>query len=107
MAGRQSGNISRGQLLAAGLSSAAINARLRTGALVFRYMGVYALPPARYDPPALIAAAVVAGGPTAVASHASAALLWNFLPRYEPPPEITLPTGDRRPGHVLRIVARR
>ena len=53
------------------------------------------------DPQALIAAAVLAGGPTAVASHASAAWLWGFLPRYEPTPEISLPTGDRRPRHIL------
>ncbi len=100
-AGRQSGNISRAQLLGVGLSEGAIDARLRTGALVRRYHSVYALPPARQDPQALIAAAVLAGGPTAVASHASAAYLWGFLPRYEPPPEISLPTGDRRPRHIL------
>jgi len=46
----QSGNISRAQLLELGLGSAAIAARLQSGALVFRYLGVYALPPARYDP---------------------------------------------------------
>ena len=68
---------------------------------MFRHMGVYALPPARYDPQALIAAAVLAGGPTAVASHGSAAWLWGFIPRYVPPPEISLPTGDRRPRHIL------
>ena len=74
---------------------------MRTGALVRRYPGVYALAPARQDPQALIAAAVLAGGPHAVASHASAAWLWGFLPHYEPPPEISLPTGDRRPRHIL------
>ena len=56
--------------------------------------------PARQDPPALIAAAVLAGGPAAVASHASAAWLWGFVPHYEPPPQISLPTGDRRPRHI-------
>ena len=39
--------------------------------------------------------------PAAVASHASAAHLWGFLTRYEPPPEITLTQGDRRPRHIL------
>lgn len=101
LGGRQSGNISRTQLRALGLSRGAIDARLRTGALVYRYPGVYALAPARMDPQALIAAAVLAGGPTAVASHASAAWLWGFLPRYDPTPEISLPTGDRRPRHIL------
>ena len=101
LGGRQSGNISRTQLRALGLSRGAIDARLRTGALVYRYPGVYALAPARMDPQALIAAAVLAGGPDAAASHASAAWLWGFLPRYDPTPEITLTTGDRRPRNIL------
>jgi hypothetical protein len=101
VAGGQAGSISRAQLLGLGLSKGAIDARLRTGALVCRHPGVYALPPARQDPQALIAAAVLAGGPTAVASHASAAWLWGFLTRYDPPAEISLPTGDRRPRHIL------
>jgi len=57
--------------------------------------------PARMDPQALIAAAVLAGGPTAVASHGSAAWLWGWLPHDQPPPEISLPTGDRRPRRIL------
>jgi len=101
VAARHSGNITRAQLQTAGLSKGAIDRRLQRGTLVKRYPGVYALPPARMDPQALIAAAVLAGGPTAVASHASAAWLWDFIPRYEPPPEISLPTGDRRPRHIL------
>ena len=88
-------------MLGIGLSKGAINARLRTGALVYRYPGVYALAPARMDSQAVIAAAVLAGGPDAVASHASAAWLWGFLSRYEPPPEIALTKGDRRPRHIL------
>jgi hypothetical protein len=101
LAGRQAGNISRAQLLEVGLSDGAITARLRTGALARRYPGTYCLPPARIDPPAIIVAAVLAGGPTALASHSSAAFLWEFLPRFHPPPEISLPTGDRRPRHIL------
>jgi hypothetical protein len=101
LAGRQAGNISRAQLLGVGLSEGAVNARLRTGALARRYPGVYALAPARQDPPARIAAAVLAGGPTAAASHATAAFLWGFLPRWDPPPEISLTSGDRRPRHIL------
>jgi hypothetical protein len=87
--------------LALGLSAGAVNGRLRKGALVYRYPGVYALAPARHDAQALIHAAVLAGGPDAVASHASAAWLWGFLARFEPPPEISLPAGDRRPRHIL------
>jgi hypothetical protein len=93
--------VSRVQLLELGLSKGGIEWRLGSGSLVARYVGVYALAPARMDAQALIAAAVLAGGPAAVASHGSAAWLWSFLPHYEPPPEISLPTGDRRPRHIL------
>jgi hypothetical protein len=97
----QSGNVARRQLLALGVSRGAIQHELRIVTLVTRYQGVYCQAPARQDPQALIHAAVLAGGPAAVASHASAAWLWGFLPHYEPPPEISLPTGDRRPRHIL------
>ena len=99
--GRQHGNVTRRQLLELGLTRTGINRRLERGALVTRYPGVYCQAPARQDPQALIAAAVLAGGPNAAASHASAAFLWGFVPRYEPPPEISLTTGDRRPRHIL------
>jgi hypothetical protein len=98
---RQHGNVTRGQLLELGLGKGGIEWRLRTGALIARYTGVYCLAPVRLDPPAQISAAVLAGGSHAAASHATAAYLWGFLPHYEPPPEISLPTGDRRPRHIL------
>jgi hypothetical protein len=88
-------------LLQLGLSNAAVAARVKAGALVTRYPGVYALAPARQDAQSLIHAAVLAGGPDAVASHASAAWLWGFLSHYERPAEISLPRGDRRPRHIL------
>ena len=100
LARRQWGHLTRAQLLEVGLTEGGIDRRLRNGALVRRFQGVYALAPAREDPPALIAAAVLAGGPTAVASHASAAFLWGFVPQFAHPLEISLPTGDRRPRHV-------
>jgi hypothetical protein len=98
---RQLGNVSRIQLLDLGLSKGGIEWRLRNGSLVVRYTGVYAIAPARVDPPALAAAAVLAGGPNAVASHATAGFLWGFVARWEPSPEITLTAGDRRPRHIL------
>jgi hypothetical protein len=101
LARRQSGNLTRAQLLEVGLTEGGVDRRLRNGSLVTRYHGVYCQAPARQDPQALIAAAVLAGGPTAVASHGSAAWLWGFLPRWDPPPEITLTQGDRRPRHIL------
>jgi len=97
---RQSGNVARHQMLAVGMSTGSIQHRLRIGELVPRYHGVYCQSPPRDDPQALIAAAVLAGGPYAVASHGSAAWLWGFISRYEPPPEISLTQGDRRPRHI-------
>jgi hypothetical protein len=87
--------------LAVGLTAGAIDRRLSNGSLLVRYTGIYCLAPARQDPQALIAAAVLAGGRHAVASHASAGFLWGFLARWEPPPEITLAAGDRRPRGIL------
>ncbi len=98
---RQHGNITREQLLECGLSKGGIEWRLRNRTLLPRYTGVYCQAPARQDPQARIAAAVLAGGPTALASHTSAAFLWGFQLHFQPPPEISLPTGDRRPRHIL------
>jgi hypothetical protein len=101
LARRQVGNVSRSQLLEVGLTTGGIDRRLRNGSLVVRYTGVYCQAPARQDPQALIAAAVLAGGPDAIASHGTAGFLWGFLPRWKPPPEITLSAGDRRPRGIL------
>jgi hypothetical protein len=98
---RQCGNVTRTQLLELGLSKGGIEWRLRNGSLVVRYTGVYCLAPVRQDAHALIAAAVLAGGPHAVASHGSAAWLWGFLTHWTPPPEIILTNGDRRPRGIL------
>ena len=98
---RQHGHVTRGQLLVVGLGSGAIGARVKAGSLVVRYPGVYAVAPARVDPPALAMAAVLACGPDAVLSHFSAAYLWGFVPRWQAPPEVTLAAGDRRPRGIL------
>jgi hypothetical protein len=100
LARRQWGNLSRTQLLEVGLTAGGIDRRLRNGSLVARHTGVYAVAPARQDPSALAAAAVLAGGPHAVASHWSAAYLWGFLNHWKAPPEIIVTQGDRRPRRI-------
>ncbi|MGZ6725550.1 MAG: DUF559 domain-containing protein [Solirubrobacteraceae bacterium] len=55
------------------------------------------MPPA--TPLARASAAVLAGGATAVLSHASAMTLWGFFKRWVMPCEITV-TRDRRPAGV-------
>ena len=98
---RQLGNVTRAQLLELGLSKGGIEWRLRSGSLASRYPGVYAIAPERIDPPALAVAAVLACGPQAVLSHASAAYLWGLIRYWEPLPEVTLTKGDRRPRGIL------
>ena len=104
-AARQHGVVTRGQLLAAGVSGGAIDVRLRTGRLRRIHRGVYApgvldgkLAPAH----AREMAAVLACGPGAVVSHRSAASLWEIHPPpgREKPVDVTVPavTRRRRPG---------
>lgn len=91
--------MSRGQLLAAGLSPDAIKHRLNTGRLHLLHRGVYAVGNVGLTQSASDLAAVLACGPAAVLSHRSAAAVWELLP---PPdqPEVTVPSRRRvvRPG---------
>lgn len=111
LARRQSGNLTRTQLFGLGLTPGGVDRRLRNGSLVVRYPGVYCQAPARQDPRALATAAVLAGGPHAALSHASAAYLWGFQPRWPTTAEVTLIQGDRRPrgihAHRCRSLKRR
>jgi predicted transcriptional regulator of viral defense system len=101
LATRQHGNVTRQQLLALGLGSAAIHHRLRTGRLHRVHLGVYAVG----RPPKTVleraAAAVLAAGPQAVLSHTSALALWGFTKKRWPTVfEVTIVNGDRRPRGV-------
>lgn len=95
VAARQHGNITRAQLLDAGLRPTAIHHRVRTGRLHRVHLGVYAVGRPARMPLEYAAAAVVACGPTAALSHSSAMALWGFWRRWEQPLELTV-TGDRR-----------
>jgi very-short-patch-repair endonuclease len=66
------------QARAAGLSHKALRHRVRTGRVVRRHRGVYADPatPRTWEQDVL--AAVLASGPTAFASHATAARMWEL-----------------------------
>jgi hypothetical protein len=101
LAGRQAGHVTRQQLLGLGLSRTGIDRRLSSEKLLARYTGVYALPPARTDPPAMAAAAILACGRHAVLSHQSAAYLWGLIKRWPKTPHVTLTQGDRRPRRIL------
>jgi len=105
LAARQRGVVSRGQLLAAGLEGGAIKRRLRTGRLHPVHRGVYlAGHPTPMDGAREIAA-ILACGSGAVASHRSAAHLWQLLPypANSGPVDVTLP-GPKLGGRAgIRI----
>jgi very-short-patch-repair endonuclease len=94
VAGRQRGVVTRGQLLAAGLTTDAIDYRLRLGRLHVLYRGVYMLGHARPAAGARELGAVLACGPGAVLSHRSAAGRWRLLP--PPRDEVDVTVSGRR-----------
>jgi predicted transcriptional regulator of viral defense system len=110
IARRQHGNVTREQLLAIGLGSAAITYRCRNGRLRRVHLGVYAVG----RPPETVlqraAAAVLACGPAAALSHGSALTLWGFDGRWQLPFHVAGPTRHERPGivtHELPSLARK
>jgi hypothetical protein len=98
LARRQHGHVARWQLLGLGVSQGLIAGRLASCAWVAIHKGVYCIGPRRDDPVSRAAAAVLACGSGAVLSHASAASLWGFLPRWSFPLEVTAERRRERPG---------
>jgi hypothetical protein len=80
LAGRQQGMVSRPQLLAIGLSSAAIGRRVDGGRLHQRHRGVYAVGHEVVTAAGVRWAAVLACGPGTVVSDASGAAGWGLRP---------------------------
>jgi hypothetical protein len=95
---RQHGHVARWQLLELGVSQGLIQGRVETGKWVAVHTGVYCIGPRRADPVSRAAAAVLAWGPGAALSHASAGSLWGFLPRWSGPMEVTTKAKRARPG---------
>ena len=107
IAAAQHGVISRGQLLALGLSPGGIEHRLRTWRLHRVHRGVYAVGHARLTPHGRFMAAVLACGDGALLSHRSAAFLWN-LRAGGTRIEVTVPAAGRTaPQRVLLHRTRR
>lgn len=98
LARRQHGHVARRQLLELGVKHGLIRGRLASGAWVTVHTGVYCIGPRRNAPVSRAAAAVLACGADAVLSHASAASLWGFLPRWSFPLEVTAKDRRERPG---------
>src|ERR1700755_1103764 len=76
---RQHGLITRADALAAGLSHRQIRYRVAAGLWLPVSPGIYRHPAHPVTPAQRLLAAVLAAGPTAVASHQSAAYLWGLL----------------------------
>lgn len=97
IASRQLGLITLPQLLAVGLSKAAVAKRVERGALHRVYRGVYRVGHQAPDQETQYLAAVFACGEGAVLSGAAAAIIWG-LRRGSPPPEVTTTRNRRVPG---------
>jgi very-short-patch-repair endonuclease len=96
----QGGTIDRRQLLTLGLSARAIGRRVGAGSLHERHRGVYAVGHGLLGADGKRWAAVLACGPGAMISHASAAEAWDIRPSAAAVIHVTVPnrSGHRRPG---------
>jgi hypothetical protein len=101
IAKKQHRNITRRQLHSIGLAPNAIRHRVKTGRMHrTRFPGVYAVGTPAITPHERAYASILACGPNAVLSHASAMVLHGIWHRWEDPFEITITKGDRRPKAV-------
>jgi very-short-patch-repair endonuclease len=98
IAEKQHGVVTRAQLLDAGLSPAGIHRRLRKGAVLPEYPGVYRVGHRAPSLEARYLAAVYACGEGALLSGRAAAFLFRLLKGSPPDPEVTAPTQRRIPG---------
>jgi very-short-patch-repair endonuclease len=96
VAARQHGVVTYEQLLASGLGPGAIKRRVAARRLQQLWRGVYAFGHQELRPEGRLTAAVLACGPGAVLSHRSAAALWELLPPWEGPVEVTVATKAGR-----------
>ena len=103
LAAAQYGVVARGQLRAAGLSDTAIARRVQAGRLHRVHRGVYAVGHTALSPSGRWIAAVLACGPGAVLSHASAAALWGLRPSASTRISVTVPASVTRRVPGLRV----
>jgi very-short-patch-repair endonuclease len=94
LAARQYSLAHRQQALALGMTPRQIQERVRPGWLVPVHRGVYRTAGGRSSPDQALLAACLAAGPTAVASHRSAARLWGLRGADDDVTEVVEP-GDR------------
>src|SRR5437764_1139797 len=107
LAERQHGVVALWQLVELGLTRQRVHRWVKAGRLHQLYRGVYAVGHRKLSRQVWIMAAVLAHGPEAVASHRTAAWLWDLLPQRGSDVWITVPADGRakRRGIVLHEVA--
>jgi hypothetical protein len=97
-AGRAHGIVTRRELLGSGVSDTEIHKRVRKGALIPQYPGVFRVGHAAPSLEASYMAAVKACGEGAVLSGRAAGFLLGLLKGSAPPPEVIAPTERRIKG---------
>lgn len=90
--------VTRRQLLAAGISGDEIAHRVRGGALLREYPGVYRVGHRAPSVEARYLAAVLACGERALLSGSAAAHIWGLIKGAAPPPQVITPTERRIEG---------
>jgi len=103
LAGRQDGVVGRGQLAALGMTPGQVRHRLRTGRLHRVFRGVYAVGHEAIGDLGRVRAALMAAGPTAVASHRTAAELHRLTPVMPRQVEVTVTRAGPRSRGGLTI----
>jgi hypothetical protein len=89
--GRQYGVIDRREALRSGMTPEQIRYRLETGEWEALHIGVYRMTTLSKSPHQALIAACLGAGPFAVASHQSAAWMWNMLRHPPNHPTISVP----------------
>src|SRR5215211_3562924 len=98
LGGSAHGVVTRVELLRAGVTAAEIRRRVRCGALIREYPGVYRVGHGAPSVEARYMAAVRACGEGALLSGRAAGYLFGALKGLAPPPEVTAPTERRIKG---------
>ena len=106
LAGRAHGVVTRSELLAAGVTAGEVRRRVRSGALIRVYPGVYRVGHQAPNVEARYLAAVKACGPGAVLSGLAAAHMWGLVRGVAPAPEVTAATVKRIGGIRARRATR-
>jgi very-short-patch-repair endonuclease len=98
--------VTRAELIEAGVTRHEIEHRLRMGALIAVFRGVYRVGHKAPSVEARYMAAVKAAGEGALLSGLAAAWLWGLVKGWAPPPEVSAPKQRRIKGVETRRVRR-